>query len=212
MADSVNDVVTRVQSKLNDRLGRTFDLAYLLEFINGANENVAMRMIQNGSRQLRDSTVLTVPASVTVLDKTTTPSLPADLQMPIALRERATGSQDRFIPIIDKRDLDPSITATDRLRYWDWRANQIRFVGASVSTDVLLSYFFMPAKLTVGTDEFQYVGMLDPLSAAVAYESGKSRGTLPPPDVMSLKADYEANFAAAFGEDWKQNVTPQVGR
>jgi hypothetical protein len=65
--------------------------------------------------------------------------LPKDMIWPIKLEERLSGSSDLFQPMTQKR-WEPQLQQTDKLSYWVWRLDEIKFLGATTDREVLLYY------------------------------------------------------------------------
>ena len=76
-------------------------------------------------------------------DATAPPNqLPPDLLVPSKLWERANGSSDDFIEMTDLTGHDglPSEPQSQMLRYWEWRADGLYFLGATQDTQIRLRY------------------------------------------------------------------------
>lgn len=65
--------------------------------------------------------------------------LPLDMLEPQKLEERLSGSTDMFMPMI-RRQWEPAILPTDSLRYWDYREENIFFIGATTDREIKISY------------------------------------------------------------------------
>jgi hypothetical protein len=74
-----------------------------------------------------------VPVGATLLN------LPADFMWPIKMEERLQGSNDLFIPMVNRMWV-PSIGITDKLIYWVWNLDQIQLLGANTNREVRLYY------------------------------------------------------------------------
>lgn len=71
---------------------------------------------------------------------TTSIALPSDMLMPLKLWERQSGTNDVFIPLREAPDgLDP-VDQVDEFRVWEWRENQINFIGATIPRDIRIRY------------------------------------------------------------------------
>lgn len=69
-------------------------------------------------------------------------TLPPDLLTPTALWERALGSQDDFVPIEDTTESGglPSEPQGPFLRIWEWRDDELCFLGATEDREVRMRY------------------------------------------------------------------------
>lgn len=65
--------------------------------------------------------------------------LPKDMIWPIKMEERLASSSDLFQPMLQKR-WEPQLQLTDKLLYWVWRLDEIKFLGANTDREVLLYY------------------------------------------------------------------------
>ena len=82
-------------------------------------------------------------AQVSITDATAPPNqLPCDLLVPEKLWERCNGSSDDFVEMTDLTDHDgsPSESQSQMLRFWEWRADGIYFLGATQDTQIRLRY------------------------------------------------------------------------
>lgn len=65
------------------------------------------------------------------------PALPSEFYAPLKLRERVTGVNTAFVPMITALDGLRNIPSRSALnRQWEWRNNALYFIGASGSTDL----------------------------------------------------------------------------
>jgi hypothetical protein len=108
------------------------------------------------------------------------PSLPSDLYVPVNLWQRTSGSTDRFAPVSQKSTLW-YVVQNQYIQGWNWAQDQINFIGATNTVDLLLSYdarIFIPftedtdfTETTVGTaDSFEA------LAYQMAYDFCSARG------------------------------------
>src|SRR5215472_3929853 len=150
--NTAGQITALVRSLLNDAAGNLFTDAVLLPYVNSAYRKAqrALSNVQSGSF-LTDDVLLVVPAvatvdasaQVSITDATAPPNqLPTDLLVPVKLWERRNLSGDDFIEMTDLTDHDglPSEPQAQTLRYWEWRADGIYFIGATQDTQIRLSY------------------------------------------------------------------------
>jgi hypothetical protein len=108
------------------------------------------------------------------------PSLPSDLYVPVKIWQRTSGSTDRFAEVTQRSTL-PYVVQNQYIQGWNWAQDQINFIGATNTVDLLLSYdarVFVPfisttdfTKTTVGTaDSFEA------LAYQMAYDFSSARG------------------------------------
>jgi hypothetical protein len=149
------DITTLVRALCNDQQGQLFTDQILLPYVNSAYRQIQIALANVGMQTFtEDEDIVTIPAVTTVdpgqqvwlaftgIGGNVTPSnepvLDQNLIEPIALFERITGSTDQFIPMLDLTSHGglPSVPQGFRLRFWEWRQDQINFVGATNSTDI----------------------------------------------------------------------------
>jgi hypothetical protein len=86
---------------------------------------------------------------------TTVPSLPANFLAPLKIRERQSGTNSLFIPMLCSLDgLRGQFVRTVLNRQWEWRQNALYLPGATSLTDLQLRYItFFPdlTETTVGS-------------------------------------------------------------
>lgn len=116
--------------------------AVILPYAQDAADELQGELELNGILVLEKiSTIITVPINSTSLS---TPSsgpslLPTDMLEPQKLTERLSGSTDLFMDMI-RRQWEPQILPTDELRYWTYREEDIKFVGATTVRDIEIYY------------------------------------------------------------------------
>jgi hypothetical protein len=215
VSDTYNGVCARVQAKLNDQEVRTYTPGFLLPYVNGAYEDVALGMIQAGDPQLRKRAQVTITATTGKIINApggTSPALPSDYLKAISLRERPSSpGTGPWVDMIDVRAIDDSSAQGATLNVWEPRGHTIVLVGATVNTDVQVDYFFKVAMLAAPGDVLLYDGALDLIAKIAAYRAGLSRGA--PADLLTLlKGDYDLVMAALFGIQSRANVPAAAGK
>jgi len=68
------------------------------------------------------------------------PHLPADLNTPLRLWERPSGTTQDYQEMLPVNDGLPSRPQTGTLQQWEWRGQEIYFVGANQLNDIRLRY------------------------------------------------------------------------
>lgn len=193
---TASGVLGLVRSLLDDAAVSTGDVftdAVLIPFVNSAYHQVQFAMANAGVETfIKDNVVLTVPA-VTAVDPSLqvvlndtqnqmttvspTPQIPTDLLVPVRIWERATGSGESFIPLVQRKDGLPSENQQTRLRYWEWRTDGMIFLGATQSNDIRIRYESVLPDVAQGTDSIQLRGAQDALAYFAAALAAKSRGS-----------------------------------
>lgn len=135
---------------------------YVVPILNSGYRHLQRKLVARGYQTLKKRTILTGVLPVAVLDPGVqveinysgyfdgeanhgTPALPADLLMPMKLRERQTGTTLPFNPMFIARDGLPSRPQGIWLRDWIWQNDQIEMCGATQENDIDLLYaVFLP--------------------------------------------------------------------
>ena len=133
MADLVSDINTDVRGILNDSTGNILTESFLLPLI-----NKAYREAQSKARLYGLSYIKEALGLVPVLATDTVITV-ADLISPIELSERAPGATTSYEPMT-QLDWEPDTTKTEKLRYWNWRENEIKIIGATQNREVRIKY------------------------------------------------------------------------
>ena len=135
---------------------------YVLPMLNLGYRHLQRQLVQRGYQTTKDRAILYQVLPIADLDpglqvsisytgyfdgvnNHATPALPADLLMPLKLRERQTGSTLPYNRMYISRDGLPSRPQGIWLRDWIWQSDQIEMCGATQENDVELLYAkFLP--------------------------------------------------------------------
>lgn len=110
-------------------------------------------LVLNGIPVIKEkSAIIDIPANQLDMGS----NQPADLIEPVSCWERLHGSNDNFVPMIEK-GWEPEIQPSSELLYWTWRGEKILFVGATTERDVKLYY---KGGIAVPTQEGDALGFL----------------------------------------------------
>jgi hypothetical protein len=96
------------------------------------------------------------------------PALPSALRVPLDLWERATGSQEQWLPMREYPDGLPSIAQSYRLLGWEWRNEQIWMPGATQTNDLKLRFEADIIQFATVNDTILIRGGTDPLANYLA--------------------------------------------
>ena len=101
-----------------------------------AHRQLQVKLALNGLPIMKEiSAVITVLAGATGLGV----NQPANLLEPKTLWERAAGSGETFVQMIEK-GWEPESTQVESLIYWTWRGDLIKFVGATSNREVKVRF------------------------------------------------------------------------
>jgi hypothetical protein len=158
MGYTVASILPRAAAKLNDSEQTLFTNDALMPYAQDAADELQMQLELYGILVLEKRTApIIVPAGTKSLafPPTGPPLLPADMLEPQRLSERLSGSQDQYTPMT-MRMWEPNILPTENLRYWVYREEDIKFVGALSARDVQLDYI---KRLIVVTDQSSIISV-----------------------------------------------------
>jgi hypothetical protein len=187
--NTAGQITALVRSLLNDSQGNLFTDAILLPYANSAYRKV-QRAIGNagGGGFIQDDALLVVTAiagadtslQVSITDATAPPNqLPTDLLFPLKLWERPNGSTDDFLEMVDLSQHGglPSRAQDVTLSVWEWRADGIYFLGATVDTQIRLRYLKAYPDLTDATSPVLVRNAQEAIAYATAALAAWSRGS-----------------------------------
>lgn len=187
--NTAGQITSLVRSLLNDAQGNLFTDTLLLPYLNSAYRKV-QRAIGNagGGGFIQDDALLVVTAvaqqdssvQVSISDATAAPNqLPTDLLVPLKLWERANGSSDDFVEMVDltRHGGLPSRVQDITLSVWEWRADGLWFLGATQDTQIRLRYLKAYPDFTDATSPVLVRNAQEALAYATAALAGWSRGS-----------------------------------
>jgi hypothetical protein len=153
---------------LNDTPRTLWTNAILLPFLKRAFKDLLLELDKKNISQTKEiAAPITVPALVVSL---TTPVvlLPTNFITPVKIEERADGSSDLYTPM-EEKDWEANIIQTERLRYWTYREDDIKFPGATTNRQILLYY---QKGLTIPVDLDDPIGLTNVESFLSAQTAG----------------------------------------
>jgi len=177
---TVQAVLDDVWFLLNDVDGThpVFSQTKMLVAMNRAYRDLQRRCHLENIQVLSEvSAVETVTAGTT---SKTGADIAADFIMPIWLGERAASSSDLFAPMVE-RDWEPEAEQGETLRWWTWREEELKFLGATTDREVKVRYVKGLTAFTAGA-----------LNSAVGISESQ--------DYLSARA--ASLVAGVIGENW----------
>lgn len=219
-------VLALIQDLCNDPQGQLYSAAFCLQSINSAARYVARELRNRGKTTLiEDEFLVTIPA-VLASDPTqqvyltfngiagnvtpaANPALPANLVEPLRLWERPSGivppSQLMVMRDVTDEGGLPKRLQSSRLREWEWRQDQICFLGAMQAIDVIMRYNAAPNIFVVDQNGNMTGALadLDSLDATGYYAASQ---LLPKRGGFQLAEQYR-NEAAALVEQLATSTT-----
>ena len=187
--NTAGQITQLIRSLLNDAAGNLFTDAVLIPYVNSAYRKLQRALAAAGQETfLVDDVLLVVPAvtevdpsaQVMINDATAPPNqLPTDLLVPLDLWERANGSSDDFVEMVDLslRGGLPSMEQGLALQYWEWRQDGLCFCGATQDTQIRLRYQKSYPDLNDGTSVVLVRNAQEAIAYAGAAMAALARGS-----------------------------------
>ena len=150
----VSDVFARAAAMCNDPAKSVVKDDVMLPHAQKAYDDLQDSLQDNGINTIEEVSG-TVVVLANVVSLATAGTLPADLLDPIELFERSAGALE-WTPMTNRTGEGlPERVATDTLGDWEWREDDIKFVGATAARDVRIRYMRTFAPLTGGGSALQ---------------------------------------------------------
>src|SRR5258708_4354704 len=190
--NTAGQITAIIRSLLNDASGNLFTDGLLMPYVNSAYRKVQRALAAAGQETfLVDDVLLVVPAvsavdpslQVVIDDSTAPPNqLPTDLLTPMEIWERANGSSNDFVRMVDVTSSGglPAIGQGMTLGIWEWRQDGLYFLGATQDTQIRLRYQKSYPDFTDATSPVLIRNSQEALAYAAAAMAGAARGAPQP--------------------------------
>jgi len=201
--DTLELVVNAARARLNDMIASaggdilTDNNVFTIFMINDAWRKLQDFWAKLGFSRLTGEAFFSATAgTVTQINWTTTPALPADLILPVRMWERITGSGENYLEMDRLTRGLPIVTTGPWNRYWEFREENIYIPGVTSSTmDYRIRYAaFLSDFVANGTTAFAsqtvpVMRCLNPFSLYIAAEMAAPRGDLDSAEVTKMAED-----------------------
>lgn len=205
-------IMALIQDLCNDAQGQLYTPTFCIQAINSAARWVGRELRNRGKMTLvEDEYLVTIPA-VLASDPTqqvnltftgingnvtaaNTPTLPNDLIEPLKLWERPTSQKMDLLPMRNCTGQGglPKRFQTFRLKEWEWRTDQICFIGSLEPADVIIRYSSVPLQFSLTNDDPPLVsGTLGDIDAIDAMSYYAASQLIPKHGGPQLGAQYRA--------------------
>lgn len=176
MPTLASDVMERSAAELNDPGQSLYTDAKLLPYLKQAVDDLTDEFIDNGVGSLKEvSAALSITAGTVDMSST----LPSDVIIPVRMQERTPGQgDDDWIGMVGPSAL-PVRAQWSSLVHWNWRENQIYFVGATSAREVRLFYRRLFAAVTTAASAIEMPTALSFLAARTAQLAASLQGANP---------------------------------
>lgn len=216
----VSDVTAQVRTLMTDignaGAGETYTDAVLIPFVQRAYRFAARYLRARGVGLLRrQSSTVAVTAGQGAIGRSVSPTYPADLLRPLALRERLTssglafqnmqpGQNNSFLP-------DFTGSTVTAFKIWDFRDDNILVPVSSQNNDVQILYEAELPAVTVVGDTLKIPDGLDALAGLAASYAAGSRDEQANAATLMAAALQDLDLIAACEKEARQAKTAQWG-
>lgn len=161
-----------------DPASDTWNASYasVVSLFNEAQDALNEVFLEYEIETLRLTTVVSVPAGTSALDRSTAPTYPDGMILPYKLWERPSGGNDNQWLLVDEREyLEPVATQGPAIGQWSWDEDKIRMQPCASIRDVRIEYEGFPANFTATTDPLPMEGSARCLALFAAMTAASAR-------------------------------------
>lgn len=181
---AISDIYTTSRAVLNDTGIAIYTDDALLPFVRVANNELSDYLVKNGvpvQKQIQID-ILVLPGNKTLIK-------PSNLIVPITLYEKNQGAPDSDYQKMVEKAWEPNTPVDTHLNNWDWRNQEINFIGASTNREVRLDYIRLLADIQDENTQVEVIGSDNFLSFRTAALGARHIGENP---VKANELDLEA--------------------
>src|SRR5262245_17919431 len=151
---TAGSIMDRSASLLNDTAKTIFTYVAQLPYLNTAIDELQESLEQDNAEMSNKVTApITVAVGTLTLNAAAIAVAAPDLVEIQQLLERTAGTQDDFVPMIQREFLPATQKITTALTYWTYQGQEIFFIGALTNREVKIQYVAARiANVTVDTD------------------------------------------------------------
>ena len=205
--DTLDFVVNQARVVVNDAIGNglagevlTDAQPFTIQIINGAWRRLQDQCAKLGFPRLTNTTILGLSASSgdagtqLVINWASSPALPSDCIVPLALQERVAGAGSDFYKMDPTRDM-PLVAQGVWNKMWEWRGDALLMPGTIQAQQIWMSYAsllpdFVPASTTPFASQTVPINRAaDPFSLYIAAIFCAARGSVAAPALLKQAED-----------------------
>jgi len=166
MAYTAQDPVTEAKALLNDPNGHIYPDDRVLPLLQKAYRELQQKFMLNGVVVLKEvSADIPVTAGTVLLGDGS--GLPSDFVSPIELEERSLNSSELF-QSMKQLDWEPNAHQGPSLHVWNFREEEIKFLGATSDREIRLKYYKGLTRITSLSTPIPVIGAVTFLAARTA--------------------------------------------
>lgn len=207
MVPTRSQIKTRFRALLDDVNGATFTDTVFTEAFTEAYDALFNAFLNAQCPRIKIITTYTLPANTTSLTPATAGI--TDMADPDELKERLSGSSEKYIPLDWVDDL-PQRDPTDRLCEFDWRFDTFYFVGATTARDLQITYESSGAAPSDDNASINVDGCETFLAKAAAAACGWRKGYNELADKYKLEAYGPKYDLGMIGGELFRIIQPRV--
>lgn len=163
---TAKDCFDTARMMLNDQNIQLWTDQVLMPMMKKAHLELQQKLKSRAAPVMRNFFFITVPPF-----NTGAAAQPPDITSPIQIWEKPAGAPISAFQLMTEVDVLPIQPPTNILTYWSWARDQIQFVGAALSTDVLIIYWRRVPVPTAAADPISIIDgdqYISPRIAALA--------------------------------------------
>jgi hypothetical protein len=162
------DVMDKAAALMNDAAKTSYTYAAMQPYLNMALDELQESFqLNNIPIYNATSAAIVVPIGTVAINAVdgpgvgSAPLLPSDIVEIQGLYERLSGSQDPYIPMVQREFLPHALDnlPTEALQYWVYQGQRILFIGALTIRDVKIDY--LKAIVTTDATSATVIGVID---------------------------------------------------
>lgn len=138
MAITAQEPMTECKALLNDPDGNIYPDARVIPFMQKAYRELQTKMMLNGLPVMKETST-DIPVAAGTLFLGDGAGLPTDFVYPIELHERPLNAVTYF-ETMKELPWEGDYVSSERLLYWNWREEEIKFAGATTNREVRVRY------------------------------------------------------------------------
>lgn len=207
----VDDLVRALLNKGANQIVSTATPAVLLPFQQASYRQVQRDFARNSLKQMYQTVIIALPVGGTYLGlDAVTPNapLPADYLNPFWLKERRTGTSERFTTITRADDGLPQWTQNTHLICYEEQGDQLQFLGSTRAIDIQLRYRLALPTITDPDSAIVLRDVIDAMAHWTCYLYSRSKGSVAAKFCEEMRSGYyeQIETAVALHTKPEQNV------
>lgn len=199
-------VISRLQAEIYDPQGQVYDVPTLQPFVAAAQDDLVQELRALGATETKAIAYVTLTANTTEITKTSSPALPAGFVQPDWIWEAEVGAAESTFVLLAGPATLPAIPAASTLRYYDWQANKLVFLGATGTRRLKIQYIGRLSDLTNLSDVIEVPDLHTAMVELAKAKIVEGRGDLEAGRVFRQFAERKLYAIATEAVKARQNM------